>query len=440
MESTFNSISSNPAMSQVEASKSTKNNYLIFFIALVVVILLAGLFYYLYNTYPNMPSINLREEGYRVSVSLDSPRLEIPINIYRNSFFISNLQNTSSHFFEYVPPGNHIYEFRFVAENLLGIEKNFRQTKQLAIKELATDELRQFFDFPSMNLTSSKYGVYLSYSELKKFSELEILRSSKNIKFLSVASTTKEFLEHVPPGKYIYEIVFSGEEFRNLDGFLRQDYEIEIDPIPPVITSVKPTPLYRGYSSEIIATVENASVCKADLLLYPPSGFERAGPTVLKSYEFRVGDGLDYFYRHNESWSWKEILFPKPTDINTANYDLELGIICSDYYNSISAEKTGKLPTAEGTSPKSISISYHKDESGVIYGEVANQTWTDFNCRLLIGDQSNYTLDEKTFLLEGRHVYKFNIGSYNRNFLYVTAICKDDKGNGVTKISTYQVE
>jgi hypothetical protein len=269
---------------------------------------------------------------------------------------------------------------------------------------------------------------------------MEILRSAQNIKFLTVSSTTEEFLEHVPPSKHIYEIVFKAEEFKNLDGFLRQNYEIEVTPIPPIITSIRPAPLYRGYSSDIEASVENASACKADLLLYPPGGFERAGPTVLKSYEFNIGDGLDYFYPHDETWSWKEILFPKPTDINTANYDMELKLACSDYYNSVTTEETGKFSTSEDVSPKSISISYHRDQSSTIYGEVASNTWTDFSCRLLIGDQSNYTLDEKNFVLQGRHVYEFDIGSYNRNFLYVTAICKDSEGYGVTKISTYQAE
>jgi len=427
-------------VSSAEVHTTMNKNWFILIIVVVVVILLAGLFYYLYNTYPNIPAITLQEKGYKVTAVVEFPKEEILIDTYRNNTLLFSLQTAGSHFLEYMPPGEHTYEFRYTTKNLLGIEKNVQQSKQLTIKELTKSELRQYFDFPSINLTSSKYGVYVSYQELKQFSKLEIFRNNQNIKSLSLEGVKDEFLEHVSPDKYIYEVVFRSEEFRNLEGFLRQDYGIEIEPIPPIITSIKPTPLYKGYSSEITATVENAATCKADLFLYPPAGLERAGPTVLKSYKFSVGDNLDYFYRHDESWSWKEILFPKPTDINTASYDIELKLTCSDYYNSISTEKTGKFPTSGDVSPKSISISYHIDQSGAVYGEVASQTWTDFNCRLLIGDQSNYTLDEKKFVLQGRHVYKFNIGSYNRNFLNVTTICKDSEGRGVTKISTYQAE
>ncbi len=406
----------------------------------VVVTMLIGFFYYLYSTYPNTPEIVLQEEGYKVTAIIKFTKDEIPIEIYRNTILITTIKSAGSHSLEYMSPGNHAYEFRYAAKNLFGIEKNINQIKKLTIKELTNSELQQYFDFPVVNMTTADYGIYITYPELKQFSNFVIFRNNQSVKSFSLANIKDELIEYISPGKYVYEILFYSDEFKNLAGLLRQDYEIEVESIPPIIVSIKPTPLYKGYSSEITAIVENASSCSAELLLHPPSGFERSEPTVLKSYEFIVGNKLDYFYRHNESWLWEEILFPKPTDINTANYNIDLKLTCFDYYDSINTEKIGRFLTSEDISPTSISISYHNGQSGKVYGEVTSQTWTDLNCKLLIGDQENYTLDEKSFLLQGRHTYEFNIDSYNRNLLYITAICKDSGGHGVTKISTYQAE
>lgn len=427
-------------ISLILQSGKPMKKYLYIIMVVVVIVALGGLFYYLYNTYPNTPEIILEEKGYQVTAVVKFPKEEILVKTFRQGELVSDFKKTGSYLLEYLPPGDHAYEFRYNIKNLLGIERDIEELKQLTIGELTKNELGQYFDFPSLNLTTAKYNVLISYEDLKGFSKLDIFRNKEKITTIQTIVAEKEVIENVSPDKYSYEIEFSGEEYKNLEGYLRQDYEIEVVPIPPTIVSLQPTPLYQGYSTEITATVENASTCKAELLLYPPSGFERAGPTVLSSFEFNVGNELDYFYEHTESWTWEEVLFPNPIGMDTTSYNMDIKISCSDYYNLISTEEVGKLPTGKDISQASISITYHYGESNTVFAEVASQTWVDLDCRVLIGDQSNYTLEELNFLLLGRHVYEFNISDYNRNFLYVTAMCKGDDNNGVTKISTYEAE
>jgi hypothetical protein len=412
----------------------------LYIIMVVVIAALGGLFYYLYNTYPNAPEIILEKKGYQVTAVVKFPKEEILVKTFRQGELVSDFKKTGSYLLEYLPPGNHAYEFRYSIKNLFGVERDIEQSKQLTIGELTKDELGQYFDFPSLNITTAKYNVLISYTDLKGFSNLDIFRNKEKITTIKTIIAEEEIIENVSPDKYIYEIEFSGEEYKNLEGYLRQDYEIEVVPISPIIVSIQSTPLYQGYSTEITATVENASVCKAELLLYPPSGFESIDQTVLKSFEFNVGIDVDYFYQHTESWTWEEVLFPEPTDMDTTSYNMDINLSCSDYYNSINTEEVGKFSTGKDISPTSIDISYYRNESGIVFGEVTSKTWTDLDCRVLIGDQSNYTLDELNFLLQGRHVYEFNISDYSRNFLYVTAICKSDDSDGVTKISTYKAE
>lgn len=435
----------NPALEQGSSELSQElpkegNKKYLFIIVAVVIVALGGLFYYLYNTYPNAPEIILEEKGYQVTAVVKFPKKEILVKTFRQGELVSDFKKTGSYLLEYLPPGDHAYEFRYNIKNLLGIERDIEQSKQLTIGELTKNELGQYFDFPSLNLTTAKYNVLISYTDLKSFSKLNIFRNKEKIKTIQIIIAEEEIIENVSPDKYVYEIEFSGEEYKNLEGYLRQDYEIEVVPISPIIVSVQSTSLYQGYSTEITATVENASACKAELFLYPPSGFEKANPTILKSFEFTVGDDANYFYQHTESWTWEEVLFPEPTDMDTTSYNMDIKLSCSDYYNLISTEEVGKFSTGKDISPTSIDISYYRNESGIVFGEVTSQTWTDLDCRVLIGDQSNYTLDELNFPLQGRHAYEFNIDDYNRNFLYVTAICKSDDGNGVTKISTYEAE
>ena len=213
-----------------------------------------------------------------------------------------------------------------------------------------------------------------------------------------------------------------------------------MEPIAPKINSLAVSTLYKGYSANATADVENASWCTAELLLYPPEGFEAAPPSALKDYAFWTGSGLDYFYRKSESWSWSGILFPQPTDVNTAAYNVDLRLSCHDYYNSSRAEKIQKLPTSAEVLPSSLSISFAINESGSTNAMVTNQVWTDFTCRLLVGDQANSILEERSFDLGGRQSYEFNLDKYNRSVLQVTAICQDSQGRPITKIGTFRKE
>ncbi len=408
------------------------------FLLLAGALALVGIAYYLYTTYPNMPSVELKEEGYKVSALVNLSEQNAPIDIYRDGRLVKSVQSQGNVFVEYLPPGSYEYAIQFSAANLLGMQTRMSQSAQLNIEKLESPELAKYFDFPQASLSTSKYAVYLSYPNLKSFEEAVVYRNGQPVKSINAKSASGEFVENAPPAHYSYEIAFNSQQYQSLKGVLRQDYELDVEPITPAINSLAISPLYKGYSANASAEVENASSCKAELLLSPPAGFEAAPSTVLKGHNFSNGNGLDYFYKKSESWSWDSVLFNEPTDTNTANYDINVKMTCYDFYNATQSEKIQKLPTSGEISPSSISISYSQNESGNINAMVTNNVWIDFTCRLLVGDQANNILEEKKFPLPGHHDYEFGLDKYSRNLLYLTAICQDSNRNPITKISTFK--
>ena len=87
-------------VTSVEVPTTTNKKWLILVVIGVIVILLAGLFYYLYNTYPNTPTITLQEKGYKVMAVVEFPKEEIPVGIYRSNALILNVQNAGNNFLE----------------------------------------------------------------------------------------------------------------------------------------------------------------------------------------------------------------------------------------------------------------------------------------------------------------------------------------------------
>lgn len=407
-------------------------------IILVISALLAGLFYYLYTTFPNRPQIKISQQGYRVKAAAEFPEQQVPVKVYRNGKLISEFQGKDQHFIEYMKPGNHNYKFKYRIKNLLGLKKALSQTKQLTIGQLTEKELRQYFDFPSINLSSSQYESSISYSSLGNFSQIKLFRNDKEIKAFSSTSTEEKFIEHVPPGTHDYKIVFTNQKYKNLEDYLYQTYDVEVEPEQPTILSLQPKPLYKGYSSDVTVKVKDASKCKAKLLLHP-IGVPEADPTIVKTHQFKVGDGPDYFGRHSKSWTWKEIIFPEPTDEDTAKYDMELKLNCSDYYDSTSTQKVENFPTTKKVVPTSITVS-HYNQGGVAYGKVKNNTWKKFSCKIILGDEDNYTLEEKNFTIEQYQAYILDMSNYEEELQYITAICEDRKGRPVTNIIKYEPE
>jgi len=293
-------------------------------------------------------------------------------------------------------------------------------------------------NLPLIDMDVEGYGVHIISNASQENLPLEVYRNGELVK--SVKSSGRVFLEYAPPGIHNYDFQYSAKNMLGIAGKVRKTSSVEVKPIAPIINELAISKLHMGYSANASAEVENASHCNAVLLLYPPKGFERATPTMLKNYSFQSLYGMEYFSKRHVSWSWKEILFPNPTGIDTANYDIDLKMTCHDYYNSTQAEKIIGLPTSDEISPASISISYARNETGNINGIISNKIWADFNCRLLVGDQSNYILEEKNFSLLGHHDYEVGLDKYNRNLLYLTAICQDGSGYPITKISTYSKE
>lgn len=293
-------------------------------------------------------------------------------------------------------------------------------------------------DLPSIELNVEGYGVHVNSNASQENLPLDVYRNGALVK--SVQSSGRVFLEYALPGTYDYDFQYNAKNMLGMECNVKSPKRLEVKPVTPIINELAISALYMGYSANASAEAENASHCNAVLLLYPPKGFERATPSVLKNYSLNSIYGLEYFGKRQTEWSWDGILFPKPTGTNTADYNIDLKMTCYDYYNSTMTEKTVKLPTSDEISPASISISYARNESRNINGIISNKVWADFTCRLLVGDQSNYILEERNFTLNGRHDYEVGLDKYNRNLLYLTAICRDGSGYQITKISTYAKE
>ncbi|MFA4982606.1 MAG: hypothetical protein WC588_00140 [Candidatus Micrarchaeia archaeon] len=293
-------------------------------------------------------------------------------------------------------------------------------------------------NLPSIELNVEGYGVHVNSNISQENLPLDVYRNGMLVK--SVESSGRVFLEYASPGIYNYEFHYNGKNMLGIEGGVKSPKHLEVRPVTPTINKLAISTLYMGYSANASAEVENASHCDAVLLLYPPKGLERAKPSVLKNYSLNSIYGLEYFSKRRAEWSWEEILFPKPTGTDTADYNVDLKMTCYDYYNSTMMEKTEKLPTSDDMPQASISISYARNESGTINGIISNKVWADFTCRLLVGDQSNYILEERNFTLNGRHDYEVGLDKYNRNLLYLTVICQDGSGYPITKVSTYAKE
>jgi hypothetical protein len=360
------------------------------------------------------------------------------IKVYRDESQLATLQGIEQASLEYVPPGQHEYEFRYQVKNLLGMPKDAVEKRTLTVRALDESELSQHFDFPEIDLSTDKYGVYISYQDLGEFSKLDVTRSGESIIATSSQQEANAFLEHVRPDTHTYRFEFTNDMYRALEGYLYQHEEVTVEPVQPKIIDLDASPLDRGYQTDVTAVVKDAARCRADLLLNPPDGYERAGQSNIKQHEFEIGDGFDYFYRDTENWSWIEVLFEKPTGVHTGNYDIDLRLTCYDYFDTVKKVRTINLQTSPSISRDSISLSFARNQSGIYYAILRNTIWENFSCRMRIGDQENVELAETSVNINGHTSHEVNLSQYNRNVLHVTAFCESEDGENITRIETWQ--
>jgi len=209
------------------------DDFLIGLFSVLTLLVGGALLYVLYVAHPNDPIFNVQEEGYKTSLLVENlTNINKPVEVLRDGVFVKTIENSEDLFLEYLSPGTYTYTVQYTAQNMLGMSKRMEKKIPLIVSEISKKELSKYYDFPKISFTNQGYSVYISFPDLKTFSQFSIFEDGQLIKTITKEEATTTIpLGYFSSGVHSFEIVFIDDTIKILDDFLRQDYDVDVGAI-----------------------------------------------------------------------------------------------------------------------------------------------------------------------------------------------------------------